>query len=134
MTARFFIDSNIVIYAESADGEKSAKALALLEGSPVISTQVINESISVLVRKYSFTLSDAYEVAESVMSLCEVLPVDVTVVNEAMRLGKTYSLSHWDALIVAAALLAGCDTLYSEDLQHGQVFGGSLQVVNPFLS
>lgn len=68
------------------------------------------------------------------MNLCEVMPVDVAVVNEAMRLGKSHSLSHWDALIVAAALLAGCDTLYSEDLQHGQVFGGSLRVVNPFLS
>jgi len=105
----------------------------LVEGLPVISTQVINESISVLVRKYSFSLHDACEVAESMMSLCEVVPVDVAVVSEAMRLGKSHSLSHWDALIVAAPLLAGCGILYSEDLQHGQVFDGRLKVVNPFL-
>ena len=133
MTARFFIDSNIVIYSESADGEKTAKALALVEGSPVISTQVINESISVLVRKYAFSLTEAYEVAESVMSLCEVAPVDVAVVSAAMRLGKSHSLSHWDALIVAAALLAGCGTLYTEDMQHEQVLDGRLKVINPFL-
>jgi predicted nucleic acid-binding protein len=44
-----------------------------------------------------------------------------------------YHLNYWDALIVAAALLAGCDTLYTEDLQHGQVIEGRLTVVNPFL-
>jgi len=47
-------------------------------------------------------------------------------------LAKQYSLSHWDSLIVAAALLADCATLYSEDMQHGQIFEGTLSVVNPF--
>ena len=49
------------------------------------------------------------------------------------KAAKRYALSHWDSLIVAAAPLAKCDTLYSEDMQHGQIFDGRLTVVNPFL-
>lgn len=76
---------------------------------------------------------EAYEMAQSLLDLCEVVPVDKETISEAMRLATHYSLSHWDALIVAAALLAGCDTLYSEDMQHGQVFEGRLTIINPFL-
>lgn len=51
----------------------------------------------------------------------------------ATRLAQRYSLSWFDALIVAAALECGCDTLYSEDLRTGQLFDGTLRVVNPFV-
>jgi predicted nucleic acid-binding protein len=54
-------------------------------------------------------------------------------VRKAIDLAKRYSLSHWDSLIVAAALMADCRTLYSEDMQHGLVFDKQLAVVNPFL-
>lgn len=54
------------------------------------------------------------------------------IVGAAMRLEARYRISYWDALILAAALASGCDTLYSEDLQNGQVFEGQLKVVNPF--
>ena len=61
-----------------------------------------------------------------------VVPVDVPTVREAIRVGERYRLSMWDSLIVAAALLSDCETLYSEDLQNGQVFDDRLKVVNPF--
>ncbi len=54
-------------------------------------------------------------------------------VKEAIALGERYQLSHWDSLIVAAALRANCDTLYSEDMQHGQLIDGRLTVINPFI-
>jgi hypothetical protein len=46
--------------------------------------------------------------------------------------GGNNQLTNWDSLIVAAALLADCDTLYSEDMQHGRLFENSLKVINPF--
>lgn len=49
-----------------------------------------------------------------------------------MEIEDQAGISYWDALIVAAALLSGCDTLYSEDFQHGRVFEDRLTVVNPF--
>ena len=59
--------------------------------------------------------------------------MDAGTVRAAMVLAGRNALSHWDSLIVAAAIQAGCDTLYSEDLQNGQIFDGRLKVVNPFI-
>jgi predicted nucleic acid-binding protein len=67
------------------------------------------------------------------MDQTEVLSLDEPTIDRAATVAIRYQLSHWDALIVASALLAGCATLYSEDLQHGQVFDEQLTVVNPFL-
>jgi predicted nucleic acid-binding protein len=131
---RAFADTNIPIYAESDDGERSLRARSILAGAPVISTQVVNEAIAALTRKCGFTRPEANEVATALMDLCEVFPVDEFTVREAMRLSFRYAVSHWDALIVAAALQAGCDVLFSEDLQHEQVFDGRITVLNPFLA
>lgn len=132
MTAKAFADTNIVIYAEGSDSHKAQRASAILESTPVISTQVVNETISALTRKYGFTLTEAHEVATSLLELCEVVPVTADTIREAIRLAARYQLSHWDSVIVAAALLADCETLYSEDLQHEQLFENRLRVVNPF--
>jgi len=60
------------------------------------------------------------------------IPVGADAIREAVRLAARFQLSHWDSLIVAAATLAGCETLYSEDLQHNQLFDDRLRVINPF--
>jgi predicted nucleic acid-binding protein len=133
MTARAFADTNIVIYAEGSDAGKARRATAILESGPVISAQVINEAVSALTRKYGFTLSEAHELALSLLDLCEVVPVTADTIREAVRLAARYQLSHWDSLIVAAALLAECETLYSEDMQHRHVFDDRLTVINPFV-
>lgn len=61
-----------------------------------------------------------------------MVAVTSQVVETAIQIGERYQCSHWDALVVAAALLTSCDTLYSEDLQNGQVFEGRLTIKNPF--
>jgi predicted nucleic acid-binding protein len=66
------------------------------------------------------------------LELTEVVPVDELTIRKAIQLANRYQLSHWDSLIIAAALLAGCKQLYSQDFQHGQVFDEQLLVVNPF--
>ena len=119
MTEKVFADTNIVIYAESRHAKKSPVAVAILESSPVISTQVVNESASVLTRKHGFALADANQVALGLLDLCEVVPVDVQTVRDAIRVGERYRLSIWDSLIVAAALRADCETLYSEATPWG---------------
>ncbi len=130
---RAFVDTNVLVYSQSNDGEKTAKAIILLEQYPVISTQVINEAISVLTRKCGVSRQNAYELADLWLDACEVESVTVSTIRQAMLLTQKHMLSHWDALIVAAALLTKCDILYSEDMQHGYVFDNSLRVVNPFL-
>ena len=132
MIARVFADTNLFIYAQAQDQDKAVRAIEIIQNSPVISTQVIDETVSVLIRKHNFLLSEAHEIAESLLDLCEVVAVDTSTLRKAIDLAKRYSLSHWDSLIVAAALLANCEKLYWEDMQHGQVFDDQLIVVNPF--
>jgi predicted nucleic acid-binding protein len=133
MTARVFADTNLFIYAESQDQDKSFRAVAFIRDAPVISTQVINETVSVLTRKHGFLLSEAHEIAESLLDLCEVVAVDARTIRKAIDLAKRYSLSHWDSLIIAAALIADCQTLFSEDMQHEQIIDSRMIIINPFL-
>jgi len=127
-----FVDTNVAVYALGRDGDKKVRAKQILDASPIASSQVINEVISVLMRKQRFAREEAYEVADALMKLVAVAPVSANIVRDAMTIGLRYDLSHWDALIVAAALNTDCDTLYTEDMQNGQVFDGRLKVKNPF--
>ena len=65
-------------------------------------------------------------------SLDDVVPITLNMHGNAVSLARDHGLSFYDALIVASAIEAGCDTRYSEDMQHGRTFGG-LTIVNPFL-
>ena len=133
MTAKSFVDTNVVLYTIGKDARKADIARELVGAQPAISTQVVNESISVCLRKLSFNQEKAYAFGRTLMDQTEVLALDEATLDRAAAVAIRYKLSHWDALIVASALLAGCDTLYSEDLQHGQLFDEQLTVVNPFL-
>lgn len=133
MSVLEFADTNIVEYAVGQDSDKRTKARQILAQGVIVSSQVIKETVSVLTPKQGANLVAAHEVAESLLELCEVAPVDESTIREAIRLVRRYKLSHWDSLIVVAALLAGCEKLYSQDMQHGQVFDNQLKVINPFL-
>ena len=133
MTARFFADTNVVVYTLDADLNKRRAALSVMRTHPVISVQVINEFISVAIGKMKLHRSTANRLARILMKRCEVVGMSVETVSLAINLGERYQLSHWDSLIVASALDAGCDTLYSEDMQDGQVFEDRLKVNNPFV-
>ncbi|MDR2209410.1 MAG: PIN domain-containing protein [Azoarcus sp.] len=131
MAERCFIDTNITVYLLSNDPDKAAHAEYLLAARPCISVQVLNEFISVCTRKLGFNRVAAHENARALMTNCEVVPVTAATVERAMLLGERYCLSHWDALILASAQLAGCGVLYSEDMQDGMQFDG-LSICNPF--
>lgn len=127
-----FADTNIVVYAYGVDPAKVVPAKTIVSAAPVISTQVINEFHSVARRKLGLDLPTRHRVATDLLQSCRVIAIDQAIVAAAMRVEARYQVSYWDALILAAALAAGCDTLYSEDMQDGQVFEGRLTVKNPF--
>jgi len=132
MTDKIFVDSNVVIYGLNAALPQHRIATELLLQRPVISVQVVNETINVQVRKLRRPLAAAQEVAIFLMESCEVVSLEPRDVHLAIELTHQYSLSHWDALIVATALRAGCGTLYSEDMHHGLWVTPTLQILNPF--
>ena len=132
MTARFFADTNVAVYTLDGNEQKRRQALAVMRRHPVISTQVVNEFLNVLMGKRKLERAEAYRLARVLMRRCEVVSVSPEIAEHAMTLGERYQLGHWDSVIVSAALASGCDTLYSEDMQDGQVFEDRLMVKNPF--
>lgn len=140
MTATCFVDSNVVIYAFDPREPHKQKIAALLLGnlwatnSAVISAQVINESLNKLLRLYRDLESPRATRERLRPYLAWIGPaIDEPLVRAAWALSDRHSVSHWDALIVAAAQRAGCGVLYSEDMHAGMLFDCGLRVVNPFV-
>lgn len=131
-----FFDTNILVYRQDpldTRRQQIAKDLieaAMLNGTFVISTQVLQEFYNTMLRR-------RFMPAAAAQSLCElwaehdVVNATPSLLFQAFALQQRYQTSLWDALIVQAALDGGCTTLYSENLQHGMRFG-ALEVVNPF--
>jgi predicted nucleic acid-binding protein len=136
MTGPFFVDTNVLVYADDArDAAKQARARETLrrvlrERSGKLSLQVLQEFFAAATQKLGLSAVEARKRVE-VFSHMDVVRLDVDDVLAAIDLHRLHDLSIWDALVVRAALLAGCRTLYTEDLQDGRRFEG-LQVVNPF--
>ena len=101
---------------------------------PVINSQVAREVCSNLLRKASLREEDVQRVIQDLYLTCEQHPSSEQQHLLASRSRSTTSISFWDSLTVAAALDAGCSTLYSEDMQHSQFIDGRLTIVNPVLS
>ena len=126
-----FFDTNIVVYAQE-QGAKADKARALLAAGGVLSVQVLNEFAAVARRKLGKDWREIGEAIDDALALVDPpLPLTVALHLAARAVADEHKVSFYDALIVAAALEAGCETLFSEDLQNGRAFG-ALRIVNPF--
>jgi predicted nucleic acid-binding protein len=128
-----FLDTNILLYLLSADAAKAQRAEELVAERGWVSVQVLNEFASVASRKLRMSIPDIRECLEPIRSTCVVEPVTVETHGRGLDVAERFGLSLYDSMIVAAALLAGCDILYSEDLQDGQRIDG-LRIRNPFSS
>ncbi|HEU0231498.1 MAG TPA: PIN domain-containing protein [Burkholderiaceae bacterium] len=127
-----FLDSNVVLYLLSQDEAKADKAESLLKARPVISVQVLNEVTHVCRRKLRMSWNDIAQFLELVRSFCKVIPLTEAIHDHARSIADRRTLSFYDACIVAAAVSAGCQTLYSEDMNPGQVMDDGLSLRNPF--
>ena len=134
-----FIDTNVFVYLfdEKAARKRSAAEKlirqSLHDGGAVISHQVVQETLNVLTRKLARPLSsqDARRFMDGVLSpLWRVMP-STALFQRALDLQSSSGYSFHDALIIAAALTAGCRRLFSEDMQDGHVIEG-LRIENPF--
>ncbi len=127
-----FFDTNVIVYIASADPVKAAKAEQAIASGGAISVQVLNELTNVARRKMQMPWTDIQAFLSTVRGLLTVHPVTVEIHETGLALAERYGLSTFDAMIAAAALDAGCDTLWSEDMQHGMALEEGLQIVNPF--
>jgi len=137
MTADSFLDTNIIVYAVGeAPNEKQKRAIAsgLLESSDFgISAQVLQEFYTTVTSKIAVPLSTdmAFALIDSLLKF-PFVAVDQGIVTQGIRNSIKYRISYWDGAIIAAAERLHCKILYTEDLNHGQVYG-SVEVRNPFI-
>jgi predicted nucleic acid-binding protein len=131
MPASFF-DTNVLVYLASSDAAKADRAEATITAGGAISVQVLNELANVARRKMQMSWTDTHAFLDMLRSLLTVHPLTLETHETGLALAERYGLSTYDAMIAASAILAGCDTLWSEDMQHGMTFKDGLRIVNPF--
>jgi predicted nucleic acid-binding protein len=133
MKGKVFFDTNVLIYAAVKNDWRSERAEQLLAAEGVISVQVLNEFVSVARRKYGMPWQALKVALHWIRFLCpDVVPIKIETHEAAVRIAQRYGYRTYNSLIIASALEARCDVLYSEDLQDGQRIGERLTVRNPF--
>jgi predicted nucleic acid-binding protein len=133
MNDKAFFDTNVLVYSILEEDARKLLARELLAAGGVISVQVLNEFVSVVRRKLRMPWHDARTALQWFRVLCrDPVPITVSAHEEGVRIAEQYGYGIYDSLIVASALEANCDVLYSEDLQDGQRIEGRLTVRNPF--
>lgn len=131
MSASDFFDTNVLLYLASGERRKAEAAEAVLRTRGWISVQVLNEFASVAGRKFRLSLAETRDFLDGFRDVLDVASLSLATHLRAMELVERYRFDIYDAMIVAAALQSGCDTLHTEDLQHGQTVDG-LTIKNPF--
>lgn len=140
MSDRFFLDTNIFVYSfDQSAPQKARKAAQLIRDAltsqkGIVSFQVVQEFFNVALRRFSQPMqaADAALYLNTVFRPLLAVHSSQALYAEALFFHAQSGVSWFDSLIVSAAIQARCEVLFSEDLQHGQRFGG-LQVRNPFL-
>ena len=131
-----FFDTNLLVYLYSND-PKSAIVETLVRSHfdrIWLSIQVLNELYSVLTRKGLKTKEEAQVIINDLMENCRIYCLDKQCIKRGIEINIQHKFSYWDSLILASALEAGCNLLYSEDLHHNQHIENSLTILNPFLA
>lgn len=127
-----FFDTNVIVYIASADPLKAVKAEQIIAGGGAISVQVLNEVTNVARRKMQMPWTEIHAFLSALRGLLTVHPLTIEIHEKGLALAERHSLSIYDGMIAASAIHARCDTLYSEDMQHGMLLEEGLRIVNPF--
>ena len=126
-----FADTNVVLYLLD-DGPKADRAEDILGKRPRISVQVLNEAMVNCRRKAGLSWEDTGAFLAGVQSLCSVEDLTTQTHLVGRALAEKYQISVYDAMIVSAALIAGCTKLWSEDMHDGLLVENQLRIINPF--
>jgi predicted nucleic acid-binding protein len=127
-----FFDSNVLLYIAGPPSPKADAASSVLRGRGMISVQVLNEVASVARGKMKLSWPETREMLAAFREGLRVWPLTITTHDLGLRLAERYHFHIYDAMIVAAALEADCDVLYSEDMQNGLRIDDRLTITNPF--
>jgi predicted nucleic acid-binding protein len=126
-----FFDTNVLLYGFSPDPARASASEDVIRGGGVISVQVLNEFANTGRRKLGLSWAVIRDILGEYRTNLTVVPVTLETHERGLDLAERYRLNVYDSMIVAAALLAGCTTLYSEDMHSGLVID-RLTIRNPY--
>ena len=139
MRDKVFIDTNVFVYTtleDEAEGAKYQKAKKLIkqlsDHETVVSTQILNEFYSVLV-KHKVPENEIQDKVNTIIEDSTLALVRIETIRSSWQIRMKYRFSLWDSLIIASAVENECSLLYTEDLQHNQLIGDRLKIINPFI-
>ena len=138
MKDKYFFDTNILVYMQDVSNlVKQQKARSLLSthlgnGTAVISTQCLQEFYNVLANKMKQDKIKTKQIMHSLSENIPVVQVTPTLIENGIDISIKTQFSLWDSLMISAASFAKCTTLYSEDMNDGQVIDG-VTIKNPFV-
>lgn len=127
-----FVDTNVIIYLLEKDAARAARAEKLIAAGAIVSVQVLNEIVSTGRRKAPERWEELGAFLDRLRPLLTIVPLTVDTHRLAVDLIGRYGFAPYDSAIVASALLAGCETLWSEDMQDGLIVERQLTIRNPF--
>lgn len=135
MKDRVFYDTNTIIYlydeTEHTKQKVIHRSFALIQ--PVISTQVLNEMSNIMLKKFRASTSTVATIIDNLCDFTDIVKIEPTHIKKALTIKEKYRYSYFDSLIIASALEAKCKTLFTEDMQHGQLINNQLTIINPYL-
>ena len=132
MSAKPFLDTNVIIYAFVKGDPRGRTAEALVASGGTVSVQVLNEFVNVSRRKLGRTWSDIQQQLNVLHTLLDApVPITLNLHRTAIEIARNHQLAFYDALVVAASTFAKCSVLYSEDMQDGRSIEG-ITIRNPF--
>jgi predicted nucleic acid-binding protein len=126
-----FFDTNVLLYKFTDDAEKASISENVMRSGGVISVQVLNEFASACRRKHEAAWAIIREIFGEYRANLTVVPMTIETHDRGLELAERYQLNVYDGMIIAAAQLAGCKVLYSEDMHDGLVIDG-LTLRNPY--
>ena len=128
------LDSNILIYNHSLENEdKKLIARSFFKENPVVSSQVVSEYINVIRRNLKISKIELLQLCSLWLEKCTIHPVVLSTIKLAQKMVEKYDFQVFDGIIVAAALEADCDIIYSEDMHNELIVEDKLKIVNPFI-
>jgi predicted nucleic acid-binding protein len=134
MSDRAFIDTNVFVYLSAEDDPQKRQAAknAIDDYDCVVSTQVVNELSSVLLRKYGKSIMEVKDMLEAIETTCEISLITLATTEKALNIHEHHKFSFYDSLIIAAALENDCKFIISEDFHSGTKIENDLTILNVF--
>ena len=135
MTDSPTLDTNILIYAFGNQNDNRKQiAKEIIAKCDIISLQVVNETIYVLLKKFKFSPEELEKVVTFTKHKFIISDLNINTLSQTLKISARYGFSFWDSMMVASAIDNHCSILYSEDMHHNQVVEGKIKIINPFKS